>query len=157
MVLLGGKAATLEEGIDICREALDGGKGLAKMARLLEAQGASSQVLDKPWESLPRASKVYELRAPRDGYVTRLAARSVGEAVKVMGGGRIRKEDVIDPAVSVECCRKRGEFLRAGETVLRLHYNRANRLDEAKAFLERALVVGDRPESPSLLLEQIGN
>lgn len=155
MVLLGGRAATLEEGIDTCREALDGGKALEKMARLLEAQGASPQILEEPEKILPRASKIFELRACRDGYVQRLTARSIGEAVKVMGGGRMRKEDVIDPSVSVECCRKRGEALRAGEAVLRLHHNGGSRLDEARFLLEKALVIGDEPHSSPLLLERV--
>lgn len=155
MILAGGGAKSLDEGRELCRKALDEGRALEKMSRLLEAQGASPQVLEEPDRFLPRASKVHEIRAHREGYVERLAARPIGEAVKAMGGGRRRKEDVIDPAVSVECCRKRGEAVVAGEVVLRLHYNEEGRLDEARVLLEKAFVIGEEPRPRPLLLERV--
>jgi len=155
MVFLGGRSESVETGKAFCRHLLDEGKALEKMGQLLEAQGASPRFLEEPEKSLPAASKRFDLRADRDGRLFRLAARPIGEAVKVMGGGRMRKEDVIDPAVSVELHCKRGKPVRTGDLLLSLYYNDPTRLEEAKNSLVQAVAVGEEPPRRPLLLDRV--
>ena len=156
MVFLGGKARSLEEGRDLCRRLIDEGKGLEKMEQLLLAQGVLAEVVAAPHRFLPKPSKRWDIRADRSGWLCRLEARAVGEAVKVMGGGRLRKDDAIDPAVSVELHRKQGESVEAGDLLMSLHYNDEARLGDGKAFLRRAFTVGEKPQKRPLVLDRIG-
>jgi pyrimidine-nucleoside phosphorylase len=155
MVFLGGRARSLEEGRDLCRRLIDEGKGLEKMEQLLLAQGVSAEVVAAPHRFLPKPSKRWDIRADCSGWLCRLEARAIGEAVKVMGGGRMRKDDAIDPAVSVELHRKRGESIETGDLLMSLHYNDEARLGDGKAFLRRAFTVGEKPQKRPLVLDRI--
>jgi thymidine phosphorylase len=92
--------------------------------------------------------------APRAGYVGAVDARRIGELVIAMGGGRRRKEDVVDPAVGVRLLRKRGDRVAAGEALALIQARRdAPEWTEAAA---RAYTIGDEPpDKPPLVLEEI--
>ena len=66
----------------------------------MQAQGGNPQVLDK-FELLPNATGVREITSPRAGYVSAIDAEDIGRASTMIGAGRDRKDDAIDPAVGV--------------------------------------------------------
>ena len=70
------------------------GSALETYERWIRAQGGRPQPC-----RLPLAQVVKEVSATRDGIVTRLRARAVGNAALEIGGGR-REDDVIDHAVT---------------------------------------------------------
>jgi thymidine phosphorylase len=51
----------------------------------------------------------------------KLDALEIGPLCVELGAGRARAGDAIDFAVGVECLRKEGDQLAAGEPVLRIH------------------------------------
>ena len=76
------------------------GSGYRKFKEVIEAQGGNPQVLDQ-FELLPNATGVREITSPRAGYVSAIDAEDIGQASTLIGAGRDRKEDRIDPAVGV--------------------------------------------------------
>ena len=73
----------------------------------------------------------------------------------VLGGGRAKKEDAIDPAVGLIVHRKIGDVVRRGETLCTLHYNDAERLDEARRLVETAYRFASEPPSPRPLVRRV--
>ena len=65
----------------------------------------------------------------------------------VLGAGRERVEDGIDPAVGLVLHKKLGERVEHGEPLATLHYNDSKRLEEARALLDAALTLGASPPS----------
>jgi thymidine phosphorylase len=132
-------------------DALAGGRALAIWERMIRAQGGD------PAAPLPAAPVRHEVRAPAGGYVRRLDARAVGEAVRRLGAGRARKEDTVSPSAGAVCLRKPGDEVEAGEPVLVLHADDRAALPAAVAALRGAIEVAAAPPAPRpLVVERIG-
>jgi thymidine phosphorylase len=65
----------------------------------------------------------------------------------VLGGGREKKEDSIDPAVGLVFHKRIGDRVARGEALCTLHYNSDARLEEARRLVETAYVI--TPEAPA--------
>ena len=81
--------------------------------------------------------------AQRGGFVTDLHAETVGVAGMLLGAGRDRAEDAVDPAVGVMITAHVGQAVREGETVFEVHYRDAARLGPATQLLSEACEIGD--------------
>jgi pyrimidine-nucleoside phosphorylase len=98
-----------------------------------------------------------EILSPRAGFVSAIMAEDIGRASSMMGAGRSRKEDEIDPAVGVILEVKAGEKVEAGSVLCRLYYTAEENLDEAAELVEDAFrISGTRPEERELILEVVG-
>jgi thymidine phosphorylase len=126
--------------------ALTDGRAHAVWDTMIRAQGGD------PEAPLPVASVTHQVPAPAGGYLRRLDARAVGEAVWRLGAGRSRKEDPVSPTAGAVCLRKPGDAVEAGEPVLVLHVDDTDRLDGALAALHGAIEVGPEPPDPRPLI-----
>ena len=163
MLVLGGAAATAEEGAARIRRALEDGSALAVFRRVVEAQGGDPRVCDSPGSVLPRAKQRDELALP-PGRVVAIDSEALGIAAVLLGAGRRTKEDAIDPAAGLVVDAYLGEVIEAGAAPqIMLHHNLAagdGRLAEARAMIARAFAIepADRPAPPvraSRILEVI--
>jgi pyrimidine-nucleoside phosphorylase len=137
------------------RNALSSGAGLEVFRKCIEQQGGDPRVIDD-YTRLPTTPRTATVVAMRSGYVGEMVAGSVGVASMVLGGGRQRAEDSIDHAVGIVCRAKPGDFVKAGETVYKVHYRTTSRFLDALPLLEESFTVVDEPpeESP-IVLEEI--
>ena len=90
--------------------------------------------------------------AERDGYVAAIDTELLGTAAMVLGAGRERVEDVIDPGAGLLVGKKLGQEVRRGEPLVTLHYNDPSRLAEAEGRAQRAYAISDRPPSATELI-----
>lgn len=155
MVKLAGLAADDAEAERKVRAALDSGAGLEVFARCIEEQGGDPRVVDD-YTRLPVAPRSMAVVAPRAGFVHEMAAGAVGVASMVLGAGRERAEDAIDPAVGVVCRVKPGDRVKAGQDVYGVRYRSTARMLAALPLLEESFTISDAPppEQP-LVLEEI--
>ena len=137
-------------------EMLTSGAALGRFKEMLRLQGGGdSSVVDKP-SRLPRAASTVAFTAERGGYITTVGCEQVGVASLLLGGGRSKKEDVIDHAVGLEIHKKIGDEVRVGETICTVHYNADERLADALTLLREAYVIGaTRIEPPKLVRRDI--
>jgi pyrimidine-nucleoside phosphorylase len=155
MIHLGKKAETLDEARKIAEDKLMDGSAYAKFKAVVEAQGGNSQALDR-FDLLPNATGMREVVTPRAGFVSAIMAEDIGRASQMMGAGRARKEDPIDPAVGVILEVKVGEKVDAGSVLCRLYYTNEEGLEEAAELVEDAFrISGVRPEERELILEVV--
>jgi len=156
MIYLGRITATLEEARKLAEDKLMDGSAYRKFKQVVEAQGGNPQALDR-FELLPNAAGMREILSPRAGFVSAIMAEDIGRASQMMGAGRGRKEDAIDPAVGVILEVKAGEKVEAGSVLCRLYYTVEENLDEAAELVEDAFrISGVRPEERELILEVVG-
>jgi len=156
MIFLGKVTATLDEARKIAEDKLMDGSAYRKFKQVVEAQGGNPQALDR-FELLPNATGMREILSPRAGFVSAIMAEDIGRASQMMGAGRARKEDAIDPAVGVILEVKAGEKVEAGSVLCRLYYTGEENLDEAADLVEDAFrISGTRPEERELILEVVG-
>ncbi len=157
MLYLAGRTTTLALGRALAAEILASGSALEKFREIISLQGGDSTVLDDP-ERLPRASNQMPVVSSATGFVGSIECEQVGTSVVVLGGGRERKEDAVDPAVGLVLHKKLGDPVRAGEPLLTVHYNADARLPAARRLLEDAYKITEQPppSRPPLIHHIIG-
>jgi pyrimidine-nucleoside phosphorylase/thymidine phosphorylase len=153
MVALAGRAPALDAARARVREALASGAGLERLRRVIELQGGNPRVCDD-LSLLPQAPEKVVVRAERDGRVARLAARAIGHASMLLGGGRETVDGAIDPSVGFVFHKKVGDPVAVGEPIVTVHAGKASRLETALARLREAISVeSEAPVRGPLVLE----
>jgi thymidine phosphorylase len=156
MLMLGGVASDRPGAIGQLKQAVASGAALRKFREIVAAQGGDVRVVDDP-ARLPQARLQIPLAAGRAGFVADVDAMGVALAALRLGAGRAKAEDRVDPAVGVGDLVKIGEPIAPGAPLCVIHANDEDALTEARAMLERAIVIGDRPGiAPKLIDEVIG-
>jgi pyrimidine-nucleoside phosphorylase len=156
MIFLGKQAASLEEARMLAEKHLVDGSAYKKLKEVVAAQGGNPQALDK-FELLPNATGMREVTSPRAGYVSSINAQDIGASSNMIGAGRDKKEDSIDPAVGIILEVKMGEKVDAGSVLCRLYYTREDRVDEAAEMVEDAFhISSQKPDERELILEVVG-
>jgi len=155
MLHLGGKAADVDAGRDSARELLASGKALTKFREMVAAQGGDPAFCDDPGH-LPQARHVADIKADVAGYVGAIQCERMGYASLVLGGGRLRKEDAVDPTVGIVLHKKIGDAVQAGEPLCTVHYNDESKFAEASRMIREAYAVkADKPAAPHSLIQKI--
>lgn len=149
MVVLAGKADTLEEARKMLEEVMHNGKASEKFKVMLRNQGGDDSIVDHP-EKLPEAKYKIELPAKTAGYVSNIVADEVGIAAMLLGAGRSKKEDDIDPAVGLVLHKKVGDQVAEGESLLTIHANTED-LDAIKQRLYDNITISDHAVEPQLI------
>ncbi|MCI0701629.1 MAG: thymidine phosphorylase [Planctomycetia bacterium] len=155
MVKLADIADTDAEAEESVRSRLASGRGLEVFRETIAQQGGDPRVIDD-YSRLPRTKTVVHVMTDRTGYITSIDAEKVGIASCVLGGGRTRAEDKIDPAVGIIVRAKPGERVSPEQSVFEVHYRDGAKLVEVMPMLASAFTVGDAaPAEEPLVLEEI--
>jgi len=133
-----------------CLAALDNGRGLAKLAEMIRAQGGDADAVLAG--NLPRAPLVRTVVADRTGFVSSIDTRCVGEVAMQLGAGRSRKEDTVDHRVGIVLLAKVGDAVQAGQALADVHAASEEAASAAAFALRQALTVGDYPPRPAPLV-----
>ena len=102
------------------RAHLRDGSAWRKFVAMIESQGGDATALERMRE-IHRAPVVTDLCAPASGKLVKLDALEIGRLCVGLGGGRAKSSDAVDFAVGVECLKKQGDEVAAGDPVLRVH------------------------------------
>jgi len=145
MFFLGERVKTVEEGKKLSADLIVSGHAREKFREIVGLQGGDVGVIDDP-RRLAHARQTLDVTSPTDGFIAGTQCEQLGVACVVLGGGREKKEDTIDPAVGLEFHKRIGDAVKRGEPVCTLHYNSDGRLAEARHLVETAYRI--EPEMP---------
>jgi len=154
MFRLGGSAATIAEAKKLARELIQSGRALKRFREMVALQGGDPSVVDDPTR-LPRAKHSLNISSPRSGYVAAIQCEDVGTACVILGGGREKKEDSVDPAVGIILEKKVHDKVAAGETLCTLIYNSEARAGRARKLMEQSYQIADSAPVPQKLIHRI--
>lgn len=134
------------------RRVLADGTALDTFARMVQAQGGDPTWIYHP-EHFPTAAHTRTVAAPHSGYIVHVDCEGYGTAALLLGAGRNRKEDVIDPAAGILLAAKTGDAVTAGQPIATLYAAREELLDAAEAKLLASTEIGaDKPAERPLIL-----
>jgi pyrimidine-nucleoside phosphorylase len=153
MLMLAGHGA-VDSLRDPVRAALDDGRGLRHFRQMVAAQGGDVSAIDDT-SRLPQASITEVIPAEHDGYVAQMSALHIAQAAFDLGAGREVKEATIDHAVGIQVHAKVGDRVTAGDPLVTIHANHAERVAEVRAGLGQGLQVSDSPVEPLPLFYDI--
>ncbi|MGC2241656.1 MAG: thymidine phosphorylase, partial [Acidimicrobiia bacterium] len=147
--------AGIDGGRERLQKAIDSGEALQKMIDVTVAQGGDPAVIEDT-SLLAVAPEEAVLEAPHDGYVTTCDALTVGIAATLLGAGRTRQEDLIDPGVGITIHAKVGHEVSAGDPLATVRYTEEERWVSQRERLASAWEIGeDRPVPQPLILEKV--
>ncbi|HVA94130.1 MAG TPA: thymidine phosphorylase [Candidatus Dormibacteraeota bacterium] len=148
MFFLGERVKTVDEGKKLSADLIASGQAREKFREIVGLQGGDAGVVDDP-RRLARARQTLDVTSPAAGYMAAIQCEQLGVACAVLGGGREKKEDSIDPAVGLEFHKRIGDPVERGEPLCTLHYNAGARLVEARRLVETAYRI--EPEKPKAI------
>jgi len=119
---------------ELLKNSLSNGMAFNKFLDMVRAQGGDIS-------NLSPSAKRYDFIALDSGYIGRLDAYLIGEAVRTLGAGRYRKEDRIDPNVGIILKKKMGDYVEKGEVLLEIYYNSEEKLSSSLRLTERAISI----------------
>jgi pyrimidine-nucleoside phosphorylase len=142
MLHLGGVSDTVAAGKEQSEKLIASGKAFDKFRQMVELQGGDPRTIDDPGK-LPKARHTMTVSSPKSGYLTTLQCEQVGAACVILGGGRERKEDAVDPAVGIVLHKKVGDVVSTGEPLATIHYNAESRAVRARQMLDESYQIAD--------------
>lgn len=109
-----GLGVSIEEASQMVDDSLKSGKAYHKFLEMVKAQGGDISAL--------RVSKnVQEIHSTKEGHIVDMNAYRFGKLSLDLGGGRVTKEDKIDPLVGVVLRKKIGDDVKVGDVLCTLY------------------------------------
>jgi len=154
MFHLGKVASSVEQGKLDAARLIDSGKALERFRQMVVLQGGDVAKIDDPTQ-LPHAAQTQVVNSTKPGYVTAMNCEAVGTACVVLGGGREKKEDSVDPAVGIVLHKKVGDQVSAGEPLCTVHFNSAAKAASAIQLLKDSYSIGAEPPTKKPLVHRV--
>ena len=144
MLHLGGISNSVAEGKKRSEQLIASGDALQKFRQMVELQAGDVRTIDDP-KKLPQARHTTTIASPKNGYIASLQCEQVGTACVILGGGRERKEDSVDPAVGIVLHKKVGDCVTAAEPLATIHYNSEHRAARARELIQASYQISGSP------------
>jgi pyrimidine-nucleoside phosphorylase len=145
-------AENLQEGRERIGRAIGEGRAWDLFLESVRLQGGDVEAVEDP-KKLPTASQAETIRAEREGFVCAVDAESLGTSSVLLGAGRFRKEDDVDPAAGITLHAKIGEWVSKGQDLATLHFNDERRLEDARRLAESGFSLSSEPPPPYRLVQ----
>jgi pyrimidine-nucleoside phosphorylase/thymidine phosphorylase len=146
MLHLGGVSETVVQGKQQSAALISSGKALEKFRQMVKLQGGDPRVIDDA-KKLPQARHTLQVTSVKAGYLVSMQCEQIGTACVILGGGRERKEDSVDPAVGIVLHKKVRDRVVRGEALATIHYNDQAHAERARQLIEASCVVTDAAPS----------
>jgi pyrimidine-nucleoside phosphorylase len=157
MLVLSHVDESLDAARDRLRKILDSGAALECFRQNVAAQGGEPRVCDDPAAFLPLVKESFKVESRRSGFITKVSTAEIGHAIAAIGGGRVRIDDSIDPAVGFMAESRIGDSVSEGSTIGIVFCADGANASEAAERIQAAYEIGDQSptELPHLLREVI--
>jgi pyrimidine-nucleoside phosphorylase len=135
---------SLKEAEKLLTKALEDKSALAKFREFLAAQGGNTDIIDD-YSLLPCAKTQQELKSVQEGYLVNMKADEIGACAMILGAGREKKNDIIDPAAGIVLNKKINDYVRRGEVLAYLYGSSDEKLSAAARRMLGAYEFSDKP------------
>lgn len=140
-----GKNIKLEDAYKEVTENLYNGKAYKKFQELVKSQNGDLR-------KIKISDKVILIKSKEDGYIKNINALKLGEIARILGAGRLNKEDKIDFEVGIVLNKKVGDKIKKGEELLKLYVK--DKIVEENEILE-CFEITKTIEQPTKLIKTI--
>lgn len=155
MLVMAGAAKSVEGAEKKAMARLRSGAAFERFREMVRQHHGDITAIEHP-DQLCRSRIRKEVRAPERACVRSLNAEAIGKACLILGAGRARMEEKIDPSVGVAGLRKPGEWVEKGEVIAAIHASGRERAAEALPLVEGAFEWSDRSVEPTpLILDEL--
>ena len=154
MLYLVGKG-TIDECRKMAEQAIADGSAFETFCRMVKAQGGDDSVV-RDYSKFAKAPYKAEVKAERDGFITKMNAEEIGETSVVLGAGRETKESKIDFSAGLILHKKYGDAVKKGDVLVTLYTSKQEALANAEKMYREATIIGDsKPEKEPLVYARV--
>jgi pyrimidine-nucleoside phosphorylase len=149
------RLANIRGSIRMLKHKITSGQALDKFRQIIESHGGDPRVIED-YKRLPVAKKSVKVIAQKTGYIHDLDTYALGMLLVMLGGGRLRKEDNIDPSCGFKIHKKIGDHASKGESLAEVFSNNVRRANAARADVQNMYTIKrDKPRRRTLIRETI--
>lgn len=153
MLVLGERTSDLEEAKALITKVRENGTAVEKMRACIERQGGNPAAVED-FSLLPQAKAKKEICAENSGVLAAVNCEGIGRAAMLLGAGRQKVSDVVDPAVGLTMQIRLGDKVEKGQALATLHYNDANKIAGAETLFRQSCEFSADPvEAPPLIYD----
>lgn len=157
MVMLGGKAGSIAEGMEQCKDAVHNGSARKKFIALVERQGGDISLLRHP-NRYPKPKFTTVVSSKDEGIVGSIDSLQLGMSVIALGGGRTTMDDIIDPKAGIRLKKKVGDNVMKGESIAEFYTDKEDVVDSVRAQIAEAFTISKAAvKSSSLVISIVDN
>ena len=147
-----------DEGEKACysmaKGAIDDGSALNKLRAMISAQGGNANVVDD-YSLFKQPKYTSEIFSECDGYIEHTDAEKIGIASVILGAGREKKGDPIDPSAGIVIKKKTGDYVKKGEPLAVFYTDDESKIEGAKQEFLDAFKFGSEKPQPQKLIYKI--
>jgi pyrimidine-nucleoside phosphorylase len=154
MLHLGGISKTVADGKQQSEKLIASGQALERFRQMVELQGGDPRVIDDA-KRLPQAQQTMQVASAKSGYLASMQCEHIGTACVILGGGRERKEDSVDPSVGIVLHKKVGDRVSSGEPLATIYYNTEPLAMRARQLIEASCQVSDAAPAQRPLIHKV--
>lgn len=147
MLVLSNLAKDASDATDKLTKALKSGAGLNKLKQMLIALGGRDEYVDAP-EKLINVKEIIDIYPEKAGYIGDMYANMIGTSAQLLGAGRAKKGDIIDPSTGLIMHIRRGDCVSPGNPIATMYVNDDSHLNEAKHMLLDSISILNEPPTP---------
>ena len=131
------------------------GSALKKFRDMVEGQGGDPSWIDDT-SYFPKAKFSHDILSDEDGYIHSVNAEEYGIACLILGAGRNKKEDEIDPSAGMLINKKRGDYVKKGEVIATLYSSVVSDFSVAEKRVKGATFFSaEKPKTRPLIIQKI--
>ena len=143
MLILSNLAGDMADAKAKLMRALESGDGLNKLKLMLSALGGRDEFVEDPYKLVSGVKQRIDIYPAKDGYIGDMHADMIGISAQLLGAGRAKKGDSIDPATGLVMHVRRGDRVTTRDALATLYVNDASHLDEARQTFVSAIRIED--------------
>lgn len=138
----------------MARGAIDNGLAINKLREMISAQGGNANVVDD-YSLFKQPKYTAEIFSECDGYIEHTDAEKIGIASVILGAGREKKGDPIDPSAGIVLKKKTGDYVKKGEPLAVFYTDDEGKIEGAKQEFLNAFTFGNERTQPQKLIYKI--
>ncbi|OGU33033.1 MAG: thymidine phosphorylase [Ignavibacteria bacterium GWA2_35_9] len=154
MIFLGGKALTIKEGEQIAKEQITKGYAFERFVEIVKAQKGDIKYLYNPGKyRKPKFKRV--IKSVEDSFLNSVNTFEMGLAAVELGAGRLKKDDLVDPAAGIKFNFKIGDKINKGDIIAELYSDNKNKILLVEKRFNNMVGLSGRKVNPPRLIKKI--
>lgn len=154
MIFLGGKAKSVNEGIEISREMIKSGKAFDKFLEIVSLQGGDISFIKNP-SKYPSSKFTEKIYSDKPGFLKSIDNYQIGISALLLGAGRLTKKDIIDPKAGIIFYRKIGDKINKGDLIAEIFTDEETIIEFIKEQILNSCVIGGEPAAKLKLIKKV--
>lgn len=146
------KIGSYEECKAKVKQSIKDGSAFNKFVEMVKAQGGDENVI-LDTSNFKQALFKKEIKSKKSGYINHVNTEEYGMASLLLGAGRNKKEDEIDPSAGLILNKKTGDFVNEGDVIATMYTSSEDKFNLAEEKIINATIISsEKPIQRPLIL-----